>query len=602
MLEDVKLDYQLKNIPNESGIYQYFDKDNRLLYVGKAKNLKKRVHSYFQKTHASKKLHNLVRKIRTIEYIITYDEYEALLLENNIIKDKKPFYNVQLRDDKTYPWICIKYEPFPRVFSTREFIKDGSEYYGPYSSLKIVKSLLGFIYEVYTLRSCSLDLHPKKIAKKKYKVCLEYHIKNCKGPCQGFEGEEEYQKKIKSIRNILNGNFQEPLKFMKEGMLIASKNLHFEKAQEFKEKIEILKKYQSRSVVVNPLIDNVDVFSEIEENDFTYVNFMKIAHGCIIQSYNLELKKRLDETQEDLFIHAIVYIRELFKSQSKEIYLSKKLPLKIPGVKISLPQVGDKRKIIDLSLYNLKYYKKDRLEKLRHLDPSRHKDRIMKGMKEDLNLEEEPRYIECFDNSNLQGTNPVSACVVFREGKPSKKEYRKFSIKSIEGPDDFASMKEVVYRRYKKLWDQKEPLPQLIVIDGVKGQLSAALESLDKLGLKGKIQILSIAKKLEEIYFPNDPNPLYLDKSSETLKIIQHIRDEAHRFGISYHREKRSQKALHSELGYIQGIGEKSTQLLLSHFSSFKAILNASMEELEKLVGKDKAKKIYHYFLLKKKE
>lgn len=598
-MKNQELAYQLEKIPPSPGIYQYFDATKKLIYIGKAKNLKKRVNSYFQKIHSSKKLSLLVEKIFKIEYILTRDEYEALLLENNLIKKHKPFFNIQLRDDKTYPWICIKNEPFPRVFFTRNFIKDGSQYYGPYSSLKVVQSLLSFIREIYMLRSCSLDLREEKIAKKKYKVCLEYHIKNCKGPCEGLETPSQYEENIKQIKEILRGDFGAPIEFMKEKMFRFADELDFEKAQGLKEKINLLKNYQAKSIVVNPSISEVDVFSIINDEDFAYVNFMKIVNGCIIQSYNLEIKKKMDESLESMLKYAIIHVRELFSSDSKEIYLPLELDLNIPNVKISLPKIGDKKKILELSLINLKHYRQNRLEKLHFLDPSAAKNRIMKQMKEDLKLKKEPRHIECFDNSNLQGTNPVAACVVFREGKPSKKEYRKFSIKTVEGPDDFASMREVIYRRYKKLIEENQSLPELIVIDGGKGQLSAALESLKELDLIDQIQILSIAKRLEEIYFPGDPMPLYLNKTSETLKIIQRLRDEAHRFGLSFHRQKRSKLALSSELDFISGIGEKTRNILLSHFGSLKAISETSLENLKELVGESRAKKIQNFFLEK---
>jgi excinuclease ABC subunit C len=536
-MKSQQLIYEIEKLPTSSGIYQYFDKENKLIYIGKAKNLKKRVNSYFTKNHDSKKLQNLVEKINNIKYILTNNEYDALLLENNLIRKHKPFYNIQFRDDKTYPWICIKNEAFPRVFFTRKFAKDGSQYYGPYSSPKVVQSLLSFIREVYPLRSCSLDLREEKINQKKYKVCLDYHIKKCKGPCEGFQKPDNYEENINQIKEILKGNFTAPLEFMKEKMQGFASKLKFEEAGQIKEKINTLKNYQAKSVVVNTSINDVDVFSIINDENYAYVNFMKIVNGSIIQSYNLEIKKKLEENLEDLFAYAIIHIRELFDSSSKEIYLPFEINLDIPEAKISIPKIGDKKKILDLSFYNLKHYRQNRLEKLNFLDPGASKDRIMKQMQKDLNLKNEPRYIECFDNSNLQGTNPVAACVVFREGKPSKKEYRKFSIKTVEGPDDFASMKEVIYRRYKKLIESKVELPQLIIIDGGKGQLSAAFQSLKELNLIDQIQILSIAKKLEEIYFPGDPNPLYLDKTSESLKIIQRLRDEAHRFGLNFHRQ-----------------------------------------------------------------
>lgn len=587
---------QLKALPTVPGVYRYYDKDNHILYIGKAKDLKKRVRSYFQKNHTSRKLNILVKKIARLDYLVVNTEYEALLLENTLIKKYRPPYNVQLKDDKTYPWICIKKESFPRVFLTRRLIKDGSQYYGPYLSAKTAYVLLSLIRELYTLRSCHLDLASEKIAKGKYKICLEYHIKNCKGPCQNFQSEKDYKEDIKAIREIIRGNFQEPLKMMHTRMAEKADMLDFEGAQEIKEKIKLLERYQARSTVVHPSIDDVDVFSIVSDPDSAYVNFLKIVRGSVIQSHTIEIKKKLDETDEELLQTAVINLRERFELDSKEIYLPIELGLEIPNAKISVPKIGDKRKIVELSERNAKYYRQDHLKQVSMLDPERHTERLMAQMKIDLRLSQEPYHIECFDNSNIQGVHPAAACVVFKQGKPSKKDYRKFNVKSVEGPNDFASMEEIVYRRYQRLLDEGASLPQLIVIDGGKGQLNAALKSLERLGLRKKIALLSIAKRLEELYFPEDPVPLYLNKNSETLKVIQRMRDEAHRFGLSHHRDRRSRESFDTELAHIPGIGEKTLTLLLKHFKSAKAVKNASSRALEELIGAHRAAKIQTYF------
>ncbi len=589
------LDILIKTLPSQPGVYQYYDKNGTILYIGKAKNLKKRVASYFTKNHEYGKTKVLVKKITDIKHIVVNTETDALLLENNLIKKYQPRYNVMLKDDKTYPWICIKKERFPRVFLTRNVIKDGSEYYGPYTSVRTAKALLDLIKELYHLRSCNFDLSEKNIQDQKYKVCLDYHIGNCKGPCEGYQTEENYNNDIVAIRNIIKGNFKDSLKSFQDLMLHFAAEMEFEEAQKIKEKIDLLANYQAKSTVVNPSITNVDVFSIVSDESYSYVNFFKISNGAIIQSHTTEIKKKLNETDKELLELAIFEIRQRFNSQSVEIYVPFKVDLG-ENIKITIPKLGDKKRIVELSLRNAKYYRQERFKQIKIVDPDRHVNRLMAQMKKDLRLSEEPRHIECFDNSNIQGTNPVAACVVFKDGKPSKNEYRHFNIKTVDGPDDFASMEEVVFRRYKRLQDEGEKLPQLIVIDGGKGQLSSALKSLDILGLRNKIAIIGIAKRLEEIYYPEDPIPLYLDKKSESLKIIQQLRNEAHRFGITHHRNKRSKSAITNELENITGIGKQTVVSLLRHFRSVKRVSLASFEELESIIGKAKAEKIITYY------
>ena len=589
------LEIQLKTLPDSPGVYQYYDKEDKILYVGKAKNLKKRVASYFTKTHENAKTRILVKKIVTIKHIVVNTETDALLLENNLIKKYQPRYNIMLKDDKTYPWICIKKERFPRVFMTRIVIKDGSEYFGPYTSVRTVKVLLDLIRELYPLRTCKYDLSKEKIDAGKYKVCLEYHLGNCKGPCENFQSEVNYNEAIKAIRNIVKGNFKESLEKFQEMMMGFAEKMEFEEAQKVKEKLDLLSNYQAKSTIVNPSINNVDVFSIISDESYGYVNFFKIANGSIIQSHTTEIKKKLDETDAEILSLAIVEIRQRFNSMSKEVYVPFKVDLG-DTVKVTVPKLGDKKRIIELSERNAKYYRQEQFKQIKIADPDRHVKRIMAQMQKDLRLSEEPRHIECFDNSNIQGTHPVAACVVFKDGKPSKKEYRHYNIKTVEGPNDFASMEEVVFRRYKRLLAEDEPLPQLIVIDGGKGQLSSALKSLDLLGLRGKIAIIGIAKRLEEIYYPGDPIPMYLDKKSESLKIIQFLRNEAHRFGITLHRNKRSKSAIQSELEQIPAIGKQTITSLLRKFKSAKRVKNATFEELKAVVGDARAKKVFKYF------
>lgn len=600
-MSETSLEIQLKTLPNLPGVYQYYDVNGTIIYVGKAKNLKKRVSSYFTKNHEYGKTRVLVKKIVDIKHIVVDTETDALLLENNLIKKYQPRYNVMLKDDKSYPWICVKKERFPRVFQTRRLIKDGSEYFGPYTSVKTVHTLLDLIRGLFPLRTCNYDLASEKILAGKYKVCLEYHLGNCKGPCENKETEAAYEEKIKAIKDILKGNFKTSLASFKVQMMDLAQEMKFEEAQKIKEKIEILENYQAKSTIVNPKISNVDVFSIISDEGAAYVNFLQLSYGSIIRSHTLELKKKLQESDKQLLEMAITEIRQRFNSKSKEIYVLFEVDLG-ENIKITIPKLGDKKHILDLSERNAKYYRLEQLKQIKITDPDRHANRIMAQMKADLRLSEEPRHIECFDNSNIQGTNPVAACVVFKNGKPSKRDYRHFNIKTVEGPDDFASMTEVVYRRYKRLLDEQQPLPQLIVIDGGKGQLSAALKSLDDLNLRGEIAIIGIAKRLEELFYPNDPIPLYLDKKSETLKIIQQLRNEAHRFGIEHHRNKRSKNALNTELETIPGIGEKTIVELLKHFKSAKRVSYAKLDELEDIVGVSKAKKIYNYYNSKSSE
>ncbi len=594
-MQEPSLQLQLSTLPDTPGVYQFYDIDEKILYVGKAKNLKKRVTSYFTKNHDSGKTRVLVKKIKSIRHINVPTESDALLLENNLIKKYKPRYNVLLKDDKSYPWICIKKERFSRVFYTRKHIKDGSEYFGPYTNMKTVRTLLDLIKSVYPLRTCNYDLSKNKIEEGKYKVCLEYHLKNCKGPCEDYQSLEEYQRQIEEIREILKGNFKSSIQYFKKQMRVLASEMKFEEAQEIKEKVDVLENYQVKTTIVNPNINNVDVFSIISDEAFAYVNFLQLSHGSIIRSHTLELKKKLEETDNDLLALAIVEIRQRFKSLSREIFVP--FEVDVPAeVKITIPKLGDKKRILELSERNAKLFRQERFNQIKIIDPDRHTKRLMGQMKKDLHLSEEPRHIECFDNSNIQGTNPVAACVVFKNGKPSKKEYRHYNIKTVIGPDDFASMEEVVFRRYKRLLEEEQPLPQLIVIDGGKGQLSSALKSLDILGLRGKIAIIGIAKRLEEIYFPGDSIPLYLDKKSETLKIIQQLRNEAHRFGITFHRQKRSIGAINSELENIDGVGQKTIQDLLKKFKSVKRIKEQSLENLAITVGMSRAKKIYESF------
>ncbi|TXF75201.1 excinuclease ABC subunit UvrC [Chryseobacterium sp.] len=590
------LELQLKTLPSEPGVYRYYDKNGQLLYVGKAKHLKKRVLSYFNKNLSGYRTRIMVGKIFRLETTIVNSEYDALLLENNLIKEHQPFYNVMLKDDKTYPWICIKNEHFPRVFMTRTMIKDGSEYYGPYAKVRPAKVLLDTIKHIYKIRTCNLNLAPKKIAEGKYKVCLEYHIKNCAGPCEMLESKEDYDQKIDAIRGVIKGDFRKAKEYLVQQMMRFAENLEFENAHIVKERIDLLENYQHKNTVVNPSINDVDVFGMTSDETAAYVNYFKIQNGNIIQSYTTEIKKMLEESDEDILEEAMIEIRQKFSSDSREILIPFHLTLEIPNVKLIVPKVGDKKRILELSEKNAKEYRLEKLKQVQIVDPERHTNRIMAEMQKLLRMPEEPRHIEGFDNSNIQGTNPVSACVVFKDGKPSKADYRIFHPKTVVGADDFKTMEEVIYRRYRRLVDENEPLPQLILIDGGKGQLSSAVKSLKLLGLYGKITIIGIAKRLEEIYFPEDPIPLYIDKKAETLKILQRVRDESHRFGVKHHRTRRKNSTIKSELEEIPGVGEKTIELLLSRLKSVKRIRESNLETLEEILGKVKAKMVWEYF------
>lgn len=581
-------------LPHNPGVYQYYDAEGKLLYVGKAKNLKKRVSSYFNKEHDSARINLMVAKIADLKVIVTETELDALLLENNMIKNLQPRYNVMLRDDKTYPWICIKNEPFPRVFSTRQKIKDGSQYYGPYANGKIMHALLDLIRSTYPLRTCTLHLSDENIRKNKFKICLEYHIGNCLGPCEAKQSTEEYELMISDIRAIIRGNISQVLRELRERMKKLSEELQFERAQSLKEKIDLLENYRSKFTVVSSTVTDVDVFSIVSDDKFAYVNYFKVIDGAIIQSHTLEMKKMIEEADEDLLSIAITELRQRFESESREIIVP--LEMEYENLLVTVPQRGDKKQLLELSERNARYYMMDKHRQESVKDPERSTERILETMKKDLRLTELPAHIECFDNSNIQGTNPVSACVVFKNAKPSKKEYRHFNVKTVVGPDDFATMEEVIYRRYSRLVEEKEPLPQLIVIDGGKGQLGAALNSLEKLGLRGKIAIIGIAKRLEEIYYPGDSLPMYIDKRSETLKVIQHMRNEAHRFGITHHRNRRSKGAIKSEILEIEGIGEKTLQELMKKFKSVKRLKEAGTDEIESVIGKAKAQILLTYF------
>lgn len=589
------LEVQIQTLPLSPGVYLYYDKTDRLLYVGKAKQLKKRVSSYFNKNHDSYRIKTMVNKIVRIEHIVVQTETDALLLENSLIKSRNPRYNIMLRDDKTYPWLVIKKERFPRVFLTRKMIKDGSEYFGPYTSVRTVRTLLELVKSLYPIRTCKYDLQEEKIQAGKYKLCLEYHIGNCKGPCVGLQSETVYNRNIEAIRNIVKGDFKDAVTHFHGLMKEHAEKMEFEDAQRIKDKLDILTRYQTKSTIVNPNISNVDIFTVVSDEAAGYVNYIQINHGAITRSHTMELKKQLDESDKELLELAIVEMRTRFDSQSTEIYTQFEVDLG-EDIKVTVPKLGDKKRVVELSERNAKFFRQEQFKTIKIVDPDRHVNRLMIQMKADLRLDEEPRHMECFDNSNIQGTNPVAACVVFKNGKPSKSDYRHFNIKTVEGPDDFASMEEVVYRRYRRLLEEDEPLPQLVIVDGGKGQLSSGVTALERLGLRGKIPIVGIAKRLEELFYPNDPVPLYLDKRSESLKVIQQMRNEAHRFGISHHRNKRSKEAIETELDEIPGIGEKTTVDLLRHFRSVKRVKEATQQELTSIVGNSKAQKIVDFY------
>ncbi|MES2798406.1 MAG: excinuclease ABC subunit UvrC [Bacteroidota bacterium] len=592
--EDLSL--QVKALPEKPGVYQYFDANEKIIYVGKAKNLKKRVSSYFSKTHENAKTAILVRQIVSLRYIVVDTEADALFLENSLIKKYQPKYNIALKDDKTYPWICIKNEPFPRIFQTRQRLHDQSKYYGPYANVRVMQTLLSLIRELYLPRTCSLDLQPQKIKEKKFKVCLEYHIGNCLGPCVEQQSKESYDENFRQIEHLLKGNISSVIRFVKEKMNEHAQKQAYELANEMKQRLQLLEQFQAKSTIVSPSIHKVDVLTILDDDKSAYFNYFVLNNGSIIHSYTAEVQKKLDETKEELISYLLPEMRERYLSDSPEVLVELPLDLKIEGIKFTVPSRGDKKQLIELSQRNAKYYRIDKTKQEKIKDPERHTQRILEQIQKDFRLTELPIHIECFDNSNFQGTNAVSACVVFKNAKPSKKDYRHFNVKTVEGPDDFATMEEVVYRRYKRMLDEEQSLPQLIVIDGGKGQLGAALKALEQLNLRGKVAIVGIAKRLEEIFFPGDSLPIYIDKRSESLKVIQQLRNEAHRFGITHHRDKRSKASLTSSIDHVPGIGEKNKEKLFKAFKTMKAIELANLEELINVLGTAKGKLVFEYF------
>ncbi|MDN3668577.1 excinuclease ABC subunit UvrC [Echinicola jeungdonensis] len=581
-------------LPEYPGVYKYYDKEGTLIYVGKAKNLKKRVSSYFIKSAGlNLKTRRMVREIKKIEIAIVNSEFDALLLENNLIKKSQPKYNILLKDDKTYPYLLLTKEHFPRIYPTRKVIPSKGTYFGPFASVKAMNNILELIRSLFTIRTCKLDLHPYKIASQKYKVCLEYHLGNCLGPCEGLQGEESYLKDIDQANNILKGNLGIAKGYFKTMMQEAAENLKFELAQRYKEKLELLEKYQAKSLVTSPNISSLDVFTVVTDEKFAFVNYLRIKNGAIILTKTVELRKKLDEPEIELLLTAIVRLRDQFQSDAEEILTNISPEDPIEGFQLTVPKIGDKRKLVELSLKNALYYKKEKALASGRVQDK--KNRILLQLQKDLSLKEIPDHIECFDNSNIQGNYPVASMVCFHQGKPAKKEYRHFHIKTVEGPNDFASMTEVVGRRYKRLLSENKPLPKLIVIDGGKGQLSAAMDALKGLGIYGQVPVIGIAKKLEEIYFPEDSLPLHIDKKSESLRLLQRVRDEAHRFAITFHRDVRSKNFIQSSLEQIEGIGASTSEKVLKHFKSFKKLNEAKEEELIQLIGKDKAQKIQRY-------
>ncbi len=594
MNNDIKT--TLSVIPHQPGCYQFFDEEGTVIYIGKAKDLKKRVSSYFNKDHDSPKTRILVRKIAKIKYIVVNTEEDTFLLENNLIKQYQPRYNVMLKDDKTYPSIVVKNEFFPRVFQTRNIKQDGSHYFGPYTSAASVKALLETIHKVYKIRTCRLNLSPENIAAGKFKVCLQYHIKRCEGPCEGLQTMEDYNKNIREVLEILKGNVGVISKKIYEEMEQCAKELKFEEAQKLKEKYLMIENFKERSTVVSNFGYNIDVFFCSDDEQAAYINYLHVVNGAIIQAYTFEYRKKLDETKEELLAMGIVEMRQRYKSESKEIIVPFIPDVELTNVEFTIPQRGDKRKLLALSEQNVKQYRVDKLKRSEILNPEQRSTRLLKNVQKDLRLKELPIHIECFDNSNIQGTNPVAACVVFKKGKPSKKEYRHFTIKSVVGPNDYASMQEVIQRRYSRALNEGAKLPQLIVVDGGKGQLSAAVKKLKEMNLYNEIAIIGIAERLEEIYSPEDPIPIFLDKNSETLKLIQYLRDEAHRFGLAFHRKKRSKSQVKSELDGIKGIGPASKKKLLTHFKSIKRIKESEEEEIKKVLGESKGALVYNWF------
>jgi len=587
----------VNSLPEKPGVYKYFDKEGVIIYVGKAKSLKKRVSSYFTKKHHDNfKTSVLVSKIAHLEYTVVDTEMDALLLENSLIKEFQPKYNIALKDDKSYPYIKVTKERFPRVFSMFNPIRDGSEYFGPYANKKVMYTVLELIKKLYPVRNCTYNLSQANIDAFKFKVCLEYQIGNCKGPCESYQTEDSYNEGIRQIRHILKGNLHEVKEHLKMFMMDASRRLAFEEAQDFKNKLDSLVTYQSRSTVVSPVLGDLEVYSTSSTDKISFVNFLRVSHGIIVISRNVEIRKKLDETDEEILVHVMGEMRKHYGDDVKEIVLPMQLDWPDDRITITVPKAGDKKKLIDLSFKNAMLYKQEKLTQYEKLNPAVRVDRLLEQMKNDLHLKDLPRHIECFDNSNFQGTYPVSACVVFKDGKPSKNDYRHFNVKTVEGPDDFETMKEVITRRYSRLRDENQPMPQLIVVDGGKGQLSHAVEALKTLGLYGQMAIIGIAKRLEEIYYPDDSVPLYIDKKSETLKVIQHMRDEAHRFGITHHRSRRDKGTLKTSLTEIPGIGPEKARQLLKEFKSVTRIKDSSIETLASVIGKAKAELVYQYF------
>ena len=585
-----KMIEQLKLLPDNPGVYIFYDKKEKILYVGKAKNLKKRVSSYFNKTAVSFKTQVMVKQIASIKHILTNTESDALLLENSMIKKHQPKYNVLLKDDKTFPWVCIKNERFPRIFLTRQLIKDGSEYIGPFTSVYIVRTLLKFMRELYPIRTCNYNLSTENIDQKKYKICLEYHLGNCMGPCEGKQSEMNYNETISQVRSVLKGNVAEVINLLHKEMQNLASQYKYEEAEKVK---------QSKSVVVNPSIDNVDVFAFVKKDNVFYINYLRLIKGAIIQAHNISVNTKIDEVDHDVLLLAIMDIRERFASKAYEIIVPLQISTEIPGIKFSKPIRGDKVKLVKLSESNAKFFMQQQLKKENEFIQKREENGVLAKLKEDLRLKSIPLHIECFDNSNIQGTNPVASCVVFKNGKPAKSAYRHFNIKSVEGIDDFASMKEIVYRRYHRLLEEQESLPDLVLIDGGKGQLNAAVASLKELQIYHQIPVIGIAKRLEEIFYPDDKIPLYLDKNSPSLKLLQQIRNEAHRFGITFHRDKRSKNFIQTELDKISGIGEKTRNVLLEKFGSVDAIKKLNEEKLIKEIGASKASLVINYLKVK---
>lgn len=587
----------IKRIPEQPGVYKYFNTQNELIYIGKAKNLKKRVSSYFNKNHYdSQKTAMLVSRINRIEYTLVDSEIDALLLENSLIKKYQPRFNINLKDDKTYPFICIKNEPFPRILVTRKMEKDGSDYFGPYANGNMMHAVLDLIKTLFPTRTCNYHLSDKNIEAKKFKACLEYQLGNCLAPCVGYQSTQQYQNSIKEIKHILKGNLSVATVYLKQAMQQAASELNFEAADTFKKKLEALDKYQSKSTIVSKSIHNVDVFSIVSDEKFAFLNYLKVANGIIIQTQTFEVKKKLGESDEAILELAIAEVRHKYGSTSKELVLPFKPDTDFEDILVTVPKAGDKKLLLDLSFKNAMYYKRDKLAQYDLVNPELRTERLLAQMQKDLRLTQPPAHIECFDNSNIQGAHAVSACVVFKNAKPSKADYRHFNVKTVVGPDDFATMREVVYRRYARVIEEQGSLPDLIVIDGGKGQLSAAIESLVALNIYGKVPVVGIAKRLEEIFYPEDELPLFIDKKSETLKVIQHIRDEAHRFGITHHRNKRSKSAITSQLEQIKGIGPETVSALLKAFKSVTKIKKVEINELSTVVGVAKAKIIHSFF------